>query len=179
MHVHPAQTPSHEAPQLDQPAGLSITGNRHGLEPVEEGENFLPLAKGAAGQLADHEGMDHHLRILEQGGEPGLRRGEVPDPHRRVDQDHRGRRTGDRRRGPAEAPESEDPSAASRREAARVIRASSPARTREVFSRMPVTRVASASSSSSMLSVVLICIYMPHFCRYDKVAAARTGWVPK
>src|SRR5258708_27647763 len=56
------------------------------------------------------------------------------------------------------------PSAARRLPASRAISASSPARTKAVFSWMPVTSLARLSRLSSMINVVRICLSMHRIC---------------
>jgi hypothetical protein len=81
------------------------------------------------------------------------------DPDRCIRQDH-ARLARERRRRARAMPGSVPPNSDKRRLADNAISAWSPARTRAVFSIIPESRDASFSSSSSMLSVDLICINM-------------------
>jgi hypothetical protein len=74
-------------------------------------------------------------------------------------------RAGGRRRGTGLSPRSVPPSAASRRALSRAISAWSPACSTAVFSRSPHNSWAFASSASSMIRVVRICINMVDPCR--------------
>ncbi len=82
----------------------------------------------------------------------------------------------ERRRRTARSRFSVPPRLAKRRALSLVISASSPSRTREVFSLIPVSRSASRNSESSILSVVLMCMKMSYSCiqikwrlsRYEK-----------
>jgi len=56
------------------------------------------------------------------------------------------------------------PSLASRLLLSRAIKASSPSRTKAVFSEIPVRREAFSNILSSIFNVVLICIMMHHLC---------------
>jgi hypothetical protein len=77
-------------------------------------------------------------------------------------------RAGGRRRGTGLRPRSVPPSAASRRALSRAISAWSPACSTAVFSRSPLNSWAFASSASSMIRVVRICINMVFSCRWVK-----------
>jgi hypothetical protein len=86
------------------------------------------------------------------------------DPNRRINKDHRLRSP--RRRRMGRKPDSVPASAASRLAASRAIRASTPACTKAVFSRIPVICRARSSNSALMMSVVLICVSMAT-CAYQ------------
>lgn len=93
---------------------------------------------------------------------------QVVDPHRRIDQHYEVFR--ERRRRIERSPFSVPPKAANLRALSSATRASSPAWTIAVFSLIPLRRLALASSSSSMFSVVLICMSMHDLCIAVKTA---------
>ena len=82
------------------------------------------------------------------------------DPNRRIDESHEA--LPERRLRTGRRSLSLPPSSARRRALSRAISASSPRRTSEVFSSMPVRLEARRSRRSSIFSVVLICINMHH-----------------
>jgi hypothetical protein len=135
-----------------------VCRRRRGWEFFEQRDYFAAMTQVAAGQLADDVVVTQHLLRFQQLRQPGIASPEVINPHRRVDEDHKPPRGAERRRRTGAAPESEPPSAASRRALARAISASRPAWIRAVFSSMRVSRRASASRRSSMFNVVFICI---------------------
>jgi hypothetical protein len=102
--------------------------------------------------------MDEDFARFEDLDKPGIRRPEMADPDRRVDQDHFA--GSERRRGTGRRFFIVPPRAARHRALSRAIRDSRPRRTSAVFSRMPVSSDAVRRRPSSMFNVVLICIYM-------------------
>ena len=87
------------------------------------------------------------------------------NPYRGIDDDH-GYDFAVLRLGIGRRSFSVPPNLARRRLLSRAIKDSSPSRTKAVFSLMPVNRDASSKISSSMFSVVLMCMSMHFLCIY-------------
>jgi IS5 family transposase len=131
---------------------------------AEKSEDLRPSAHSSESQLADDEWVSKNEPILEKPTETGISAPQVVDPDGRVDERQSAalRPDGGRRRRARRRPFSEPSSAASRRALSRATRASRPAWTIAVFSFRPVSLRALSSSSSSRISVVLICINMAY-----------------
>lgn len=68
-----------------------VRGDERTWKPPEEVERRRALAKSAARQLADDDGMRRHPALLQQAREARDAVSKVLDPHRRVDQHHASR----------------------------------------------------------------------------------------
>jgi len=159
MHVNPPQTASHQAMTLDERVHLRIRCRWDGREFSEKAENRIPFTEVSARQLADHKGMAADFARFEQPSKGRVVSAEVIHPDGGIYENQRDR-AGARRRRIGRRSRSLPPSAASLRALSRAINASSPAWTTAVFSGMPVSLRASASSRSSIFSVVFICTNM-------------------
>jgi len=107
--------------------------------------------------------MSYNLSVREQPGQAMIAAAEMIHPYRSINKNHLWDYWG-RRLGMDCSSFSVPPSLASRLLASRAIKASSPSRTKAVFSLIPVIRDALAKISSSMLSVVRIHINMHQSC---------------
>jgi hypothetical protein len=121
-------------------------------------ENLATLSQISARKLTQDERMHQTHTVLEKFSEAGMTFAKVLDPDGGVGQ-HR-HNVAARRRGIGSSCGWLPPRAARRFAASRAISASSPACTSAVFSSMPVSRLARSIRTSSMISVVLICISM-------------------
>jgi len=118
--------------------------------------------------------MSYNLSVREQFAQAMIAAAEMIHPYRSINKNHLWHYWG-RRLGMDCSFFSVPPSLASRLLASRAIKASSPSRTKAVFSLIPVIRDALAKISSSMLSVERIhinmhqsCIFVnPHFYPYS------------
>jgi len=107
--------------------------------------------------------MSYNLSVREQVAQAMIAAAEMIPPYRSINKNHLWDYWG-RRLGMDCSFFSVSPSLASRLLASRAIKASSPSRTKAVFSLIPVIRDALAKISSSMLSVVRIHINMHQSC---------------
>ena len=107
--------------------------------------------------------MSHNLSVREQPGQAMIAAAEMIHPYRSINKNHLWDYWG-RRLGMDCIFFSVPPSLASRLLASRAIKASSPSRTKAVFSLIPVIRDALAKISSSMLSVERIHMNMHQSC---------------
>src|SRR3990172_3013979 len=103
----------------------------------QETEDLPPVPEVATRQLSDYKRMAERCLVMEKRLQTGIARAEGLDPNGGVNENHaaltgRRRRTGRR-------PFSVPPRPARRRALSRAMRASSPRRTREVFSLTPVS----------------------------------------
>src|SRR5690348_15470750 len=159
MDVDPADAPAREAGVINQRHHLSVLSHAGSAKGAKVREHLGPRGDGAEGDFSEDEGVDHDLVRFEKLLEAWVAAAPVVDPDGRVrEDDHAPRLLPGLRRGVAARLGMEPPRAASRRAASRVMRASSPARTRAVFSWMPDSSRARSSRPSSRISVVLICI---------------------
>ncbi len=148
---------------------LRQSGFGHCCQKTQE----LPtLPEVPTSQLTNYKLVTEHQVIVEKRLEACTSGPQMFDPDRGVYQDHaafleRRRRIGSRLF-------SVPPSSARRRALSRAIRASSPSRTRAVFSSTPASLAALRSSVSSIFSVVLICMNMHQVSIHVK-RAFRTG----
>jgi hypothetical protein len=124
----------------------------------QQTENLLPIPQRPAGQLADNERMTEDLLVIEQRLKALAPLSELLDPHRSVHESHAG--LARRRLGIGRSCFSVPARLAKRRALSLETKASSPRRTREVFSSTPVSVAARRKRASSMLSVVLMHISM-------------------
>jgi len=145
-------------------------------EARQETEDLPPVPEVATRQLSDYKRMAKRFLVTEKRLQTGIAPAEVLDPHGGVNENHaawleRRRRT-DRRAF------SVPPRSARRRALSLAMRASSPRRTREVFSLTPVSWDARWRRESSIFSVVLICITMPQKCISVKIKCRpdAAGW---
>ena len=125
-------------------------------------QHFSPALEMTEGDLTRHEGMSNDLGLDQQLRQLVVPPAQVIHPNGCIGEDHGVDRRRARRRGTRRRPLSEPPRAASLRALSRAIRASRPAWTIAVFSLSPVKTRALATSSSSRINVVLICISMPY-----------------
>lgn len=146
-------------------AGSLVIGHSRSRQCVEQSEKAVTMGEGAARELPDDERMTEHEVFVEQLGERMTLASQVVHPDRRVGQRHRPS-VGGRRRGAGRRSFSLPPRAARRRALSRAMSASSPRRTRAVFSLTPVSRAARRIRLSSTLRVVLICINMHGSCAF-------------
>jgi hypothetical protein len=135
-----------------------VAGRRGLGKAMQKIEDKVPTAQIPAGQFSNYEGMFENLPLVQEINQPVIAFPEMIDPDRRVDEDHTIGSV--RRRGTGWSSFMDPPRAARRRALSRAIRVSSPRRTRDVFSRMPVSSAAVRRRVSSMFRVVLICIDM-------------------
>src|SRR3990172_3709266 len=162
MDADPADPPPHQPVRLDEGQGLLVTGEHRLGERRQEREDLLPATEVSARKLPGHERVGPDFAPVQPFGQSRVPPSEMVDPDGGVDQ-HQApfpplrRRIGRRCR-------SVPPSAESRRALSLAISASRAARTVAVFSRIPESSWASRKSSSSMFSVVRICISMHLIC---------------
>ena len=107
--------------------------------------------------------MSYNLSVREQPGQAMIAAAEMIHPYRSINKNHLWDYWG-RRLGMDCSFFSVSPSLASRLLASRAIKASSPSRTKAVFSLIPVIRDALAKISSSMFSVERIYMNMHQSC---------------
>src|SRR6185437_14044590 len=159
MDVDPADASAPEAGSSDQGHHLSMLGHAGCAQGAKVREYFGARGDGAEGDFSEDERVDHDLVSFEKLLEAWVAAAPVVDPDGRVrEDDHAPRLLPGLRRDVGARLGMEPPRAASRRAASRVMRASSPARTRAVISWMPDSSRARSSRASSRISVVLICI---------------------
>ena len=104
----------------------------------EQIKNLSPVCHLAAGELADDKGMPEDVSAFKKFHEARDACPEMIDPNRGIDENH-GDQAAGRLRGMGRSFFSVPPNLASRRLLSREIRASSPRRTRVVFSLIPVS----------------------------------------
>jgi len=156
---------AHELVPLDKEKKFIQSHRWSHREGLKKGKEFLSVFDVATGQLTDHERMTGHLGIQEQFFKMTAAPPKVGNPNRGINDDH-GYDLADLRLRIGRRSFSVPPSLARRLLLSRAIRASSPRRTSAVFSLRPVKRDAFSKISSSMFSVVLICINMHYLCIY-------------
>ena len=135
---------------------LPLRGHLGFRQRLEVGQRCEPVFQITASQFAGYERMNQNTSFEQAPGKIGLTAPEMLDPNGRVREDHHA----DRRRGTLVILGFVPPRAAKRLPASRAISASSPARTKAVFSRIPVNSRARSSRALSIINVVLICISM-------------------
>lgn len=128
---------------------------------VQQGEGLCTFGQISAGQFTEDHGMNGDVPKFERGGKVRQTAPEMLNPDGGVSEDHLPRLASGRRRAGRVSAGIVAPSAASRRAASRSMSASSPMRTRAVFSVSPVYSPAWMRSASSMFSVVLMHTLMP------------------
>jgi hypothetical protein len=156
MYVNPAEAAAVQLLALDQLQYLFVPRGCCRWQRRQELQDLRAPAQRPAGQLPDHERVHEYEPVLEQRAEARLAAAQVLDPDGCVGE----RQAEKRRRGIGRSFCSVPPSAASRRALSSAMSASSPLLTNAVFSRSPVSSAARLSNSSSMISVVLICMNM-------------------
>jgi hypothetical protein len=167
MDIDIAQPSSHELAVLDESHDLVMGGGLGVRKRSEQPQDFGPVCHSTAGQLADDKGVDDDFSAFKKFREAKDARPKMINPNRGIDKDH-GDQTAGLLRGMGRSFFSVPPSLASRRLLSRAISASNPRLTRAVFSLIPVTWDAFFKISSSIFSVVLICIYMYYLYIYVK-----------
>lgn len=131
---------------------LAVSGHHGSRQILQQFKKRLAVTQASASDLAHHERMHHHGRTLQQVDKPRVATAEVIDPHRSVDQDQAGRSV--RLRGAAFNASWTPPIRASRLALSRSISAFKASLKTAVRSMGPVSLMALASNSSSMLMVV-------------------------
>jgi hypothetical protein len=63
--------PAHQLVALDQLQHFRIAGHRRCWQALQQLQELLAIAQIAAGQFADHPGMDQRLTLLQEPGETG------------------------------------------------------------------------------------------------------------
>jgi hypothetical protein len=152
VHVNEADATPHEGMAFNKEEDLVIIGFGDDGQCVQQRYDFLTVTEIATGELAQDERMEDGIFSFQQRAEAPARFTKVVNPNRCVDKDH----YAVLRRGIRCASGSEPPRAARRCALWRAIRASSPIRTKVVFSHTPVSREAFCRIASSILSVVFI-----------------------
>jgi len=66
-----ADAPAHQLVALDQLQHFRIAGHRRCRQALQQLQELLAIAQIAAGQFADHPGMDQRLTLLQEPGETG------------------------------------------------------------------------------------------------------------
>ena len=165
MDVDPAEAGPIEAMLLHKTQQLIVVSDRRLGQSREQAQDLNTIVDAPANKLADDEGMTKHLPGFEQGPEPRVTTAQVPNPDRSIDENAQ---AAERRRRIGFSAFSVPPSLAKRRALSRAISASSPNRSKAVFSLIPVSSLARLSNPSSMLRVVLICTSMHSKCRLVK-----------
>ena len=89
MDVYPPDAPARHAALFEQEQGLIMARERSLGKCRQKRKHFVPPAEGAAGRLADDEGMAKNQLLFEQSGQDRLPAPKVLDPHRRGDEYHR------------------------------------------------------------------------------------------
>ena len=160
MSIDPTDTAAVQAATLNEAQQFVVFGNLSLRQGYEKAQDLVAIADGTACQLTNDERMRQDQLVVEKGLQPLVPGAEMLNPHRGINEDHATRPGRRRRTGVSLG--SLPPSPASRLALSLATKASRPKRTSEVFSEIPVSLAALRSSSSSMLSVVLICIMMYH-----------------
>ena len=162
MRIDPTDPLAPKVPFFDQREHFLVPGDCRSRDPAQPSKQLGAPPQRATCQLTNHTGVHQgallHQKILEKRHAFS----KVRHPNGSVYQDHfpgLGRR---RRIGRMSG--WEPPIAASRRAASRARRASRPACRRAVFSRIPVSFLASSINSSSRSSVVRMQIIMHDSC---------------
>ena len=138
--VDPPYPTSPKAPFLDEFENLVVRGGNNAREPVEIAQHARAISKIAARKLSDDEGVYQHNALIEKFSEQGLAFPHVRDPDGGVRENRH--LAGKRRLGMGRSLGCVPPSAARRLPASRAISASKPARTKAVFSWIPVSCLA-------------------------------------
>ncbi len=158
MNVNPSQAMRVKPSRSKEMHDLFVLSNRNSGQCREQPQYFCTIAQVTAGQFTYHERMGGNAPLEKQRLEAFVSHAKVIHPNRCVHKCHAA--TGARRLGGCLRFFSVPPSLASRRALDMAMRASSPRRTRDVFSLTPVSLAACRRSLSSMLSVVLMRINM-------------------
>ena len=161
MYIDKTDPHARQLVALDKEKEFIQSHNWSHWEGMKKGKEFLSVFDVPARQLADYKRMADHLCIEEQFFKMTAAPPKVGNPNRGIDDDHGYGFSGLRLRM-ARRSFSVPPSLARRLLLSRAIRASSPRRTKAVFSVRPVKRDASSKILSSMFNVVLIRINMHH-----------------
>lgn len=159
MRVNPGDSDSEKLMLLEKRENLIVVRSDRGRHLLKIAEDLQPRSQVPASDLADHKWVHQHQAVEERLAELGISAPKMIHPDRGVDQYHRAE-VFVCRRGAARKWGCVPPNAARRRAASRAINACNPARMSAVFSLIPVRRVASLMRSSSIFSVLLICISM-------------------
>ncbi len=162
MCIYQSNTFSVKLVTRDEMNNLLMVGDRRTRQSCKHAEDFISVFNISTGKFAHNERMTGNLTFVQECNQFVVSCAEVLDPYRSIGKNHASspgllRLTGLRFL-------SVPPSAAKRRALSREINASSPKRTKEVFSSTPVSLAALRSRLSSMFSVVLICISMHALC---------------
>jgi hypothetical protein len=157
MEIDPAHASTEQALLFKQTQDVIVVCNFNLRQRFQKPEHFVPVADRATGKLANYKWVAKNAAFFQQTAKFAITAAQVLNPHGCVDKRHR---LPARRRRIFFKPFSVPPNFASRRALSRATSASNPSRTREVFSAIPERRAAFLSNSSSMLSVVLICMIL-------------------
>jgi len=169
--VNPSQSSSPEPPIFDKLQDFRVgcqPGRRQRMQIRQDG---CAVFQVAARQFAGNKRMHQHEPLRKTVRQGWLAATQVLNPDGSVGEHHQA----GRRRGMFDILGCVPPSAASRLPASRAISASSPARTKAVFSWIPVSSLARWSRLSSMINVVRICISMHRTCILVKAAKLASG----
>ena len=137
---------------LDEPQNFVALGHRSGRQILEQFQDRHAVVQTSTSNLANHKWMHDDDRPFQQVDKPGITTAKVINPHRRVDQNQTGLAW--RLRGAAFNLGCVPPSRARRLALSRSMSAFKPSLTMAVRSIGPVSLLAFASNSSSILIVV-------------------------
>jgi hypothetical protein len=175
MDIEPAQSFGVQLVAVDDAHRFVMTSDRRLRKHGQQGEYLDSVLQAATGQLTDDKRVTEDPTLQQECLEFSIAPAEVIDPDGGIDEYQA---APVRRRGVGFSFFSVPPRAARRRALASAMSASRPIRTSAVFSLMPVSSSARASSLSSMFNVVLICTsmharYIP--CKHLSTAALRAA----
>jgi hypothetical protein len=162
MHIDPANAAAPKTLSLDQAEDFLVFRHTSFGQLLKQAKDFSTISHGSARQFAHNERMHQDFITLEQVLQFRVPVSKVIHPHRGIYQGHA--LLPCRLLGTGSKAGSEAPSSARRRALSVAISASSPFRTREVFSVTPVSFAALFNRSSSIFNVVLICTMMYSLC---------------
>jgi len=165
MYIDKTDPHARQLVPLDKEKEFIQSCNWSHREGMKKGKEFVSVFDVTTGQLTDYKKMADHLCVEEQFFKMTAAPPKVGNPNGGINDDH-GYDLADLRLRIGRRSFSVPPSLARRLLLSRAIRASSPRRTSAVFSLRPVKRDAFSKISSSMFSVVLICINMHYLCIY-------------
>ena len=147
-----ADATSHQLLLLNHHQDFRVAGHRGCRQALEQVKHLPAIAQVAAGEFADHPGVNHHRAFLQERCQTGHPTAQVIHPHRGVDEDQRVLR----RRGIGSSLGSLPPRAARRRALSRCTRACRACLSSALRSSCPHSSWAWASSRSSSVTVVRI-----------------------
>src|SRR5438093_159579 len=171
MRVDPADPTTEQPVFFNEGEDLVVPRDMGAGEGLEQRQDLPTISDLATCELADDERVREDLLVEEERNERPVPGAQMVDPDRGVDQRHATRPP--RRLRIRDNRFSVPPSWARRRALSRAMSASSPIRTRAVFSEIPVSLAAWRRSASSMFRVVLMYASICHIHAYPSTSSAR------